>query len=386
MEVSTITSNMRQHGADCRAANYKETVERLWTEGRDEPRNLHTTWSKLNGMAKSLAAWSRESFGAPKIEIRKLEKRLSWLRIHSATGTYCQEEKEIERKLCELFEREEIMARQRSRVDWLQAGDRNTTFFQARATARRQINKIKYLLREDGSKCEDQLEIKQMAGSFYKDLFSTEPHDDTKRILESIPVRIDQSTNDELCRPYTSEEIREALFHMGPTKAPGPDDFPAMFYRKHWAILEDDICDAVRSFLRGDEIPEGLCDTIIVLIPKVSRPEKLTNFQPISLCNVLYKIASKVLANRLKVVLPNIIAEEQSAFVPGRLITDNVLIAYECMHTIRRQHARNPFFALKIDMMKAYDRVEWNYLEGVLQKKWDLNKFGLIVSCVVLPL
>ena len=112
MKVSTITSNMRQHGADCRAANYKETVERLWTEGRDEPRNLHTTWSKLNGMAKSLAAWSRESFGAPKIEIRKLEKRLSWLRIHSATGTYCQEEKEIERKLCELFERKEIMARQ----------------------------------------------------------------------------------------------------------------------------------------------------------------------------------------------------------------------------------------------------------------------------------
>jgi hypothetical protein len=129
-----------------------------------------------------------------------------------------------------------------------------------------------------------------------------------------------------------------------------------------------DICNAVRAFLSGEDVPEGLCDTVIVLIPKTLNPERLTNFWPINLCNVLYKIASKVLANILKEVLPSIIVEEQSVFVPRRLITDNVLIAYECMHTIRRQQAKNLVFALKIDMMKAYDRVEWRYLEGVQQK------------------
>ena len=125
----------------------------------------------------------------------------------------------------------------------------------------------------------------------------------------------------------------------------------------------------VLRVLNGDEQSTEINGTFIVLIPKVQNPLSLNQFRPISLCNVVYKIISKALANRLKMVLPDIISEEQSTFVPGRIIIDNVLVAYECLHYMRTNRSKNnAYCALKLDMKKAYDRVEWNYLEAIVLK------------------
>jgi hypothetical protein len=134
--------------------------------------------------------------------------------------------------------------------------------------------------------------------------------------------------NEMLVQEYSDEEIKRALDCMGDLKAPGPDGMPALFYKKFWEITGKDVVKEVKTLLNGGgEMPEGWNETVVVLIPKVPNPEKLKDLRPISLCNVIYKIASKVLSNRLKLILPDIISLNQSAFVPGRLITDNVFFS-----------------------------------------------------------
>lgn len=130
-------------------------------------------------------------------------------------------------------------------------------------------------------------------------------------------------------------------------------------------------------------MPEVVNKMVIVLIPKVKNPRNITQYRPISLCNVIYKLCSKVLSNRLREILDETIAEEQSAFVPGRLITDNVLTAYQCIHAMRRKKGKQGWCAVKIDMMKAYDRVEWPYLQGImLQLGFSEEWVSLVMKCV----
>ena len=218
------------------------------------------------------------------------------------------------------------MWRQRSRLEWLQTGDKNTRYFHCRATQRRRRNRILQLKDSTGSWVTHQTQVPHVFINFYKDLFTSANPSQIEQVVEKIPRVVTSEMNHHLTKNFMPMEVLEAVKQMSPIKSPGPDGFPPIFYQKYWHIIGEDVSHAVLTCLNSGKILKAINHTHITLIPKVKNPESVADFRPISLCNVIYKIISKVLTNRLKSILPQIVSESQSAFVPGRLITDNIFL------------------------------------------------------------
>ncbi len=224
----------------------------------------------------------------------------------------------------------------------------------------------------------------ELASRYFQNLFSTSNPTGIAKVTDGIDYIITPDMNSQLLSDFSEEEIKAVLFQMHPTKAPGPDGMSALFFQKYWHIVGNDVLTAVLDCLRSGHILKSLNSTNIALIPKVGKAESLSQFRPISLCNVVYKIISKVLANRMKSILSVVISDYQSAFVPERLITDNILIAFEVMHYLNtKRQGKTAHMAAKLDMSKAYDRVEWNYLQAVMLKMgFESRWVNLIMECL----
>ena len=190
--------------------------------------------------------------------------------------------------------------------------------------------------------------------------------------------------NESLSRCFTREEVTIALKQIHPTKAPGPDGMSAIFYQKYWSIVGCSITNMVLNVLNSDMSLACLNKTNIALIPKVNNPKKMFNFRPINLCNVVYKLISKTIANRFKAILPHIISENQSAFTPDKLITDNVLMAFELMQFLNHKNAGiDGFMTAKLDISKAFNRVEWGFIQGVMEKLGFNSRWvNLVMKCI----
>jgi len=185
-----------------------------------------------------------------------------------------------------------------------------------------------------------------MVKDYFSNLFTSESPIIDDGVLSDVSRRVTPAMNTLLNAPFSREEVQKALFSIGDLKAPGQDGLHAIFYKRFWNMLGDDLVVQVLGAVNSATIPSGWNDTMIVMIPKVENPDKVAQFRPISLCNVVYKVISKMLANRMKGILEEIISDHQSAFVPGRLITNNILLAYECIHTLKKKNGKKGFCAV----------------------------------------
>ncbi|KAL9681842.1 hypothetical protein QQ045_013631 [Rhodiola kirilowii] len=340
---------------------FSDVMIYIWEAGR----GCSGSWSeRLDVCKEKLKAWNSSTFGNVQRRVKSIKDRLEEIKALVRTEAVIEEEGRL--SVDQWLLREEVLWLQRSRISWLKFGDRNTKFFHACANQRRKKNWIKELRDARGNRFSDRNKITSMAAEYFDDIFSPSyatSEVDWNQQLECLQPTITEEVNQFLLEDISEEEVRRAVFNMSPLKAPGMDGFPALFYQKNWGSIRGFVVDFVRDFWINGELDDRINKTLIVLIPNQKDADRMEDLRPISLCNVAVKIITKILDARLKGILDKVISVSQSSFIKGR-ITDNFIVAHEISHFLKRCRSQKEFFAsIKVDMSKAYDRVEWPFLE-----------------------
>ncbi|KAL2471352.1 Uncharacterized protein Adt_39488 [Abeliophyllum distichum] len=326
-------------------------------------------WEKIFRLKQGLRWWNRHVFGDIFQRVRDAE-----CRVDEAESVYDSDPTPAHRDtlhqaqagLNQTLSVEEAFWKQKAGARWVCEGDHNTRYFHSMVQGRRIRSRIRSITSETGEVFDSQETIQPSAVSFFQELLSAAPQPVDPIRPDIIPRLVSDEDNLQLNRIPTLAEVREAIFSIDPDSVAGPDGFSSHFFQECWDIISDDVFQAVLDFFAGGHFPRGFSATSIVLIPKRDNACRWSEFRPISLCTVFNKLVTKLLNSRLSNILPQIISAPQSGFISGRLIGDNILLAQELLHTLDTK-VRGGNAILKLDMAKAYDRLDWGFLISVLE-------------------
>ncbi|PRQ36601.1 putative RNA-directed DNA polymerase [Rosa chinensis] len=350
--------------------SFKENFRKWWDEGNCDGWKGFRFMRKLKNVKGKLKIWSRETFGDIGKEKKVVEARINELDEEERSAGICvvkKREREVLRgRLEELALREEIFWRQRAKLKWAKEGDNNTRFFHKLVNGRRKRNVIEKLELSNGIVVEEEDLIEEEIIRFYKNLYSSK--EEVSFGIEGLhwnPISVEKARW--LETPFEEEEIKRAVFECDTVKSPGPDGFSFAVLQRNWEVVKREVLDVMAEFHTNGVVNKVTNETYICLIPKKANSLKVGDYRPISLITSLYKIIAKVLAWRLREVLSDTISGAQGAFIKGRQILDAVLVANEVVDETRKKKKEGLVF--KIDFEKAYDHVEWNFLDYAMESK-----------------
>ncbi|XP_031127611.1 uncharacterized protein LOC116029708 [Ipomoea triloba] len=303
-----------------------------------------SVWQNKDAMAAKLKQWNRTVFGNIHHRKNRLLRRIEGIQKlfdHARHAGIINLERKIRLELEDTLQQEEIFWYQQAREDWIASGDRNTKFYHAATKSKKTKRSEPTFLDNDGNTMNDSHEIKIAIQSYFTNIFTKDAEADLCRVPHGNFPRLCENDWEIFNAEFTIEEVRAALYEMRPLKAPGPDGFHAMFYQKAWPVVGKSVFKQVDLFLKSGVMEEG--------------------------------------NDRLKPILKKLVGQEQSSFVPGRQITDNILLYQEVMHSMRTKQGSKGFMVLKIDLEKSYDRLNWDFIRDTLKDVGMSNDWTILM-------
>jgi hypothetical protein len=356
---------------------FMELVKREWNASIGHGWMGFILKERLKSLKVAIKDWSAKSFGEVDSRKKRLIKGISDLDVKSEV-VGLEEAEVVERKklfeeLWFLLKNIDALTFQRARSKWLKEGDSNSRFFHNCIKARKRRNSVK-ALRTPRGWVEGPTSVRGEVVAYFKDHFGNVEWN--RPTLDGILFpRLPDDKVEGLTAIFTLEEITEVVMSSDGSKSPGPDGFNFAFIKEFWEMFKGDVRTLFDQFHGNSCLPHGMCSYFLTLIPKVSSPQSLGEFRPISLLGCLYKLIAKVLAARLAKVIGGLIPNTQSAFIKGRQLVDGVVVINEVIDYAKR--SGKDCIVLKVDFEKAYDSVDWGFLDYMLMRfgfgeKWRL--------------
>lgn len=349
--------------------SFLEVVTDAWLLAGSVSANLASLCWKLKSIKKSLKILNKENFSNIQQRVNEAYRLLQLVQVQALsdpTPENFAEEHDLNLKWQFLRQIEECFFQQKSRITWLREGDLNTTFFHRVCQMRASFNAIRSFLLLSGVLITDPLEMSAHAIAHFKGVLGPDSlpslwYTPADWFRSLTPVRCSQQQINSILLMPTNEEITKLMFSLNPNKAPGPDGLTSGFFKASWSLLGAECVNSIQDFFDSGFLPKTTNSTILSLVPKFTGASTISDYRPISCLNTLYKVISRLLVRRLKPILSQLILPNQTAFVEGRLLVENTVLASELVNGYHRNKGTKKI-TIKVDIAKAFDTLSWEFL------------------------